>query len=303
MKSSFSNKIILTPLIFIFCIFFQSCNPISKDKIKVTVESFFLAYREGDFYSLFPIYPDIAKLKGSFRKSTSIDLDTKDISIVNDSTIIVSVTHHWVNPYGVDNPTKMKFYMTKKGEKYIILDSKNFCIYDDDELYNFACKTGAIKSWCDTTDLSISEKISDVKSMYDLAKTHVKHTITSGLSVNKGWKWESGYSGDYATGKAIVSNNTSFPIRKPKYKITYFKSDNKTVVTTDDGIVCYDVLMPGQSKSFSWYTSYIGNAQYAKISIEYDDEEWIEEIIMNLPFIGSEYYMFKHNIDWWPSNY
>ena len=285
---------------FSVCVFLQSCQSVNKEDVKETVKTFFSAYRDSDINQAVSIYPNIVNLKGSFRKSSSIDIDLKDIVVVNDSNIIVSITHHWVNPWGVDNTAKMKLYMKKYGEKYTIFDSKNFCMYDDVKLYNFACRTGAIRLRRDTTDVSISSKISEVEPMYDLAKTHIKYKIANGLSINKGWKWETGYYGDYASGRAVVTNNTELPIKQPKYKITYYKSDDKTIVTTDEGVVCYDILMPGQSTSFSWYTSYVGNATRANVKVVCEDEDWIEEIIANLPFNGLEYDKHNNGNDWLP---
>ena len=112
--------------------------------------------------------------------------------------------------------------------------------------------------------------------------------------------WEKGYYSDYASGRAVVTNNTAYPVKRPKYKVTYFKSDDKTIVTTDDGIVCYDMLMPNQSRSFSWYTSYVGNASRARADVECSDNDWIEEITANLPFIGLEYDRYKNGQYWWP---
>lgn len=277
-------------------IFLQSCQTVDKNKVKEIVINFFYAYRDNDFLQASSIYPNIVYLKGDFRKSSSIDIELKDIIVVNENNIIVNITHHWINPWGVDNTARMKLYIEKQGETYKILDTKNFCIYDNVKLYKFACKTGAIDLMRDTTDVSISKKISDVKYMYDLFLTATKYEIAKGLNINKGWKWESGYYSDYASGRAVVTNNSIYPIKQPKYKITYCKSDN-TVVTTDEGCVCYDILMPGQSKSFSWYTSYIGDATKAKVTVICDDEAWIEDIILNMPFDGSEYEKYNQNVD------
>lgn len=280
--------------------FLQSCQSVNKEEVKETVLNFFSAYRDNDVSQAVSIYPNITKLKGSFRKSSSIDIDIKNIVVVNDSNIIVSITHHWVNPWGVDNTAKMKLYMKKHSEKYKIKDTKNFCMYDEVKLYDFACKTGAISLRRDTTDVFISLKIAEVEPMYALIKTHIKNKIATGLSINKGWRWETGYYGDYASGRAVVTNNTGLPIKQPKYKITYTKSDDKTIITTDEGIVSYDVLMPGQSTSFSWYTSYVGNATRANVKVVCEDEDWVEEIITHLPFNGLEYDKYKRGTDWCP---
>lgn len=281
------------------CILFTSCQSVNKDKVKETVENFFSAYRVADVATAVSIYPKLTSLRGDFRKSSSIDLNSNDIWVINDSNIIVNLTHHWVNPFGADNTAKMRLYMTKKGDKYEIVDSKNFCMYDEEKLYNFACKTGAIQLIRDTTDVTISKKIDDVELMFYSAKEHIKSDIRNGLSISS-MNWEKGYYSDYASGRAVVTNNTKYPIKQPKYKVTYFKSDDKTIVTTDDGLVCYDVLLPNQSKSFSWYTSYVGNASRARVDVECNDNAWIEEITVNLPFIGLEYDRYKNGQYWWP---
>ena len=297
------NHILKLLFVFSISIFLQSCRLVNKEDVKETVLNFFSAYRDTDLNQAVSIYPNMLKLKGSFRKSSSIDIDLKDIVVIDESKIIVSITHHWVNPWGVDNTAKMNLYMKKDEEKYTIMDSKNFCMYDDLSLYKFARNTGAIKLIQDTTDVSISSKMTKVESLYDLVKSNIKNKISSGLKVNKGWRWESGYYSDYATGRAVVTNNTGFPIKNPKYIITYYKSDDKTIVTTDDGTVCYDILKPGQSKSFSWYTSYVGNASRANVKVVCEDEDWIEEIIENLPYTGLEYDKYNNGNAWWPFQY
>lgn len=85
-------------------------------------------------------------------------------------------------------------------------------MYDDVKLYDFACKTGAINLRCGTTDVSISANMSDVAPMYALEKVAIKFEITDSLSINKGWKWETGYYADYASGRVVATNNSSFPI-------------------------------------------------------------------------------------------
>lgn len=137
--------------------FFTSCQSVNKDKVKETVETFFSAYRGEDVATAVSIYPKLTSLRGNFRKSSSIDLNTTDIWVLNDSNIIVNLTHHWINPFGADNTAKKRLYMAKKDDKYEIVDSKNFCMYDEVILYNFACKTGAVMLFSDTTDITISE--------------------------------------------------------------------------------------------------------------------------------------------------
>lgn len=41
---------------------------------------------------------------------------------------------------------------------------------------------------------------------------------------------------------------------------------------TDDGYVTYDEIRPYGMKSFSFYTSYVGDASRAKIRLEFDND-------------------------------
>ena len=277
----------------------QSCQTVNKDKVKETIENFFTSYRNHDILAAHKIYPKMQLLKGHFRKSSSIDnINPNDIWVINDSSIIVNVTHHWVNPLGVDNASNMRFYIRKVGnDEYEIVNSKNFCMYDEMKLYTFALSTGAINLNCDTTDIAMSVGLSNAESMFYLAKQRVRNEIQIGLNVSM--NWEKGYYNDYASGRGVVTNNTKYPIKNPRYTVTYYKRDDKTVVTSDGGIVCYYILMPNESKSFSWYTSYVGNAARAGVTVNCD-EDWLDEITANLPFRGYEYTNFLTNGNWWP---
>ena len=292
-------RLYIFSLMSVVCIGLQSCQSVDKEKVKETVETFFDAYVDEDVNLAVSIYPNIFNLKGKFRKSTSIDIDVKDIIVVGDTNIIVKFTHHWVNPFGADNATRMRFYMQKRGERYQIVDSKNFCSYEDLQLYDFACKTGAIVLCRDTTDVMLSDQMTLAMPMLELAKTHVRLQIANGLTINKNWRWETSYYGDYASGSAVVTNNSQFPVESPKYEVVYYLSDDKTIVGTDNGYVCYDIIMPGQSRSFSWFTSHVGNASRANLKVVFDDEDWIDRLIESLPFDGSEFDKHHRGEDWW----
>lgn len=84
------------------------------------------------------------------------------------------------------------------------------------------------------------------------------------------WDWETGY-GDSANGKAIVKNNSNYDIPKLKYEITY-KDRNGNEIITDDGYVTHDELSSGSSKAFTFYTSYVGNAQRTSINLDFDTD-------------------------------
>ncbi len=84
------------------------------------------------------------------------------------------------------------------------------------------------------------------------------------------WSWESGYSGS-ASGQGIVRNSSTFTIPKLKYKITY-KNELGNSITSDDGYVSYGPLEAGESKSFTFFTSYVGGASQASIELLFDED-------------------------------
>lgn len=275
-----------------------SCQSVDKEKVVETVNDFFNAYRSEDISSTLAVYPEMSSLRGNFRKSTSIDISKEDIIVVNDSNIIANITHHWVNPFGVDNSCKMKIFLKKQDDKYIIFDTKNFCLYENLKVYDFAKNVGAVNLSKDTTDLLIAQGLDAAQIMFWQAKQKVSNAINNGLCVSS-MNWHTGYYSDYASGNAIVTNNSIYPIKRPTYRVDYRANKNASIITSDDGTVCYDILSPGQSKSFSWYTSYVGNAHWANVSVMCNDDDWVEDIVANLPYSGTEYTKFQNNGTWW----
>lgn len=113
--------------------------------------------------------------------------------------------------------------------------------------------------------------------------------------LTKNWSWETSYYGNSANGQGICINKSTFTIPKPKYKIVY-KDRNGNAITDDDGYITYDALSPGSSKAFTFYTSYVGNASKASISVEFDDD-LIFDYIVSKNYTGNEYaeYMIEQN--------
>ncbi len=71
-----------------------------------------------------------------------------------------------------------------------------------------------------------------------------------------------------------------------KYKVTY-KGQWGNTITSDDGYVTYDVLEAGESKSFTFYTSYIGGASQASIELLFD-EKMIFKYLTKKNWTGNE---------------
>lgn len=109
------------------------------------------------------------------------------------------------------------------------------------------------------------------------------------------WNWESGYSGS-ASGQGIARNESPYNLPNLKYKVTY-KDQLGNTTTSDDGYVTYETFESGDSKSFSFYTNYIGGASRASIELLFD-EKMIFEYLSKKVWTGNECELyFKSHAD------
>lgn len=157
----------------------------------------------------------------------------------------------------------------KPGDGYVIYDSKGLCNLSDDPIYMFAKRKGYIQG--DTlTDQQISKKYSEASTAIISLSLKFYTYLTENVTIAN-WNWETSDYSYSASGRGVVKNNTQYTIPNVKYVVTYLKG-NGTEVTQDDGYVTYDEIRPYGMKSFSFYTSYVGDASRAKIRLEFDND-------------------------------
>lgn len=255
---------------------------------------FYNAYKNEDFEQIFAYYPNISELRGNMWKTD--DMTVKNVTFNKDTAVVIS-ENHWTNPFGKTSNREMTFYMVPdkndKGKFYRIVDSKGFAAFDDNLLL-FGRKVGALDMKADKTDVQISRKMDTVQRMFDYAKNSLVNQINLDLVVS-GFNWENSYYGNYGSGRAYVTNNSSFTIPQVKYKITYKKSKTGAATAYDDGTASYSALAPSQSVSFTWFTSNIGAASWAEANcFAYDyNDEWLDELLTKQPYTGREYLQYK----------
>jgi len=258
-------------------------------KSESIVTAFFKNINSEDVESMNKIYPNISTFT-SYYKSDSIIIKKSDF--INDSIIVISVENYFTNGFGKKSTKNIDLYLEIDSLKSFstIKDSKGLTDFKESDIANFATKTGCILK-TDTTDVQRNIKLVNAEALaYDLTLDQLVDFMVY-VKVIK-WSWESGYGGS-ASGKGIVKNNTSFNIPNVKYKIEY-KDRNGNVITSDDGYVSYDKLNAGESKSFTFYTSYVGNASRASISLDFDEEN-IREYILKNDYVGNEYEIYATN--------
>lgn len=253
-------KKILFYILALILVPFASCNSskIKKEAEKITRE-FFDAVKENNKNKMQNIYPDVKNLSAYF-KSDSIKVN--DIAI-GDSIIVVSVHNRFLNGFGkIFEQDISLFFKKEQKDNLSLVDSKGLTDFNDDDEYKFALNAGCLDKKIDTTDQRIAKKLEKSKSVMLEMAVDVYRELKNDIRVTE-WNWETGYNG-YASGRGIFYNGSRFSVPKLKYKVTYFDFQGNPV-TTDDGYVTYESLNPGESKSFTVYTSYVGSARRARV--------------------------------------
>jgi hypothetical protein len=130
-------------------------------------------------------------------------------------------------------------------------------------------KTGCIIATRDTTDQQMVKALSKARLLLPEKAFAVYMELKQGIQVTN-WNWEPGDNGS-AFGEGMVHNSTAYALPDLKYKITYQNSKGDTIAT-DKGNVTYEALQPGDSPTFTFYTSYVGKPAKAAIELVFDDD-------------------------------
>lgn len=234
------------------------------------------------------IYPTVVNLVYSDCYKTDAYI-VKEVEKLGNKRFAIYVESQFENVFGKKYTQNMTLYLcpSEDGKKYIIYDSYKFVDYRDaNKYYDIARKTGCLYEKVDITDQEIAKKMEMAKAIFSYLCLKVRQEWEKQIII-KTWSWRTSYYGNTARGKGICVNNSDFPISKPKYKITYIDRQGN-VLTTDNGYISYDVIYPGHSQAFTFYSGYIGNASKASIEMLFDEEK-IEECVLTQNYTGTEY--------------
>jgi hypothetical protein len=237
-----------------------------KKEAEVKAKDFFSALKDEDEKKLMSLYPGFEKFDSYFKSdSARINLSSE-----KNGLITVSVHNRFTNGFGkVTEKDILLFFRKDSTEELKLIDSKGLSGFDEKDDYIFGISTGCINKNIDTTDQQIIKAMEKAKVVMLDKAVDVYLELRSQIKVVS-WSWESGYSGS-ASGKGIVKNGSTFSVPGLKYKITY-KNNSGEEITNDDGYVDYDAIEAGESKSFTFYTSYVGNAARATIDLKFDED-------------------------------
>ena len=261
--------LILTALVF------SSCG-YKKEAIEVT-QNFFSAIKNEKEEKMAEFYPEVGKLPNYYKSDSIVFKEAMDLG---DNKYSVSVTNMFTNGYGKRTESQIVIFTKPKdennpGDGYEVYDSQGLCDFSDDAVYKFA-KRKRYLTGDSLTDQRIVKIV--VEARKDFIELAVKFTtyLYENVKVSD-WNWETSDYNYSASGRGVVKNNTKYAIPDVKYIVTYMKRDG-TEVTQDKGSVTYDEIRPYGMESFSFYTSYVGNASRATIKLEFDDEFVLETV-------------------------
>lgn len=278
-------------IFFLVLISFSSCEKSRlKKEAEILTKSFFSALGKEYESELKKLYSDFDNFE-SYYKSDTFSINKID---VKEGFVVVDVNNRFTNGFGKRSDREIKLILRKDVNGNLeIKDSMGLSGIEDSDDFTFAVKVGCLDIKVDTTD---QQKINAI-SYANLFKTEkfleVYLELLQQVEVTS-WDWRSGYGGS-ASGKGIVKNNSDYSIPSLKYKITY-KDRAGSEITSDDGYISYNPIKPGESKSFTFYTSYVGNAERASINLEFEDEHILNYLIKSKEWTGNECSEYKASL-------
>ncbi len=275
-------KLKLTIFTLLIVTVFISCESSKlKNEAALKAKEFFSVLKDGDEKKLVSLYPGFEYFDTYYKSDSARINSTSE----ENGIITVSVHNRFMNPYGKvsEKDISLMFKKDSLGQLNMI-DSKGLSGFDEKDEYKFGINTGCINKNSDTTDQQVLKAIKKANAVMLDKATDIYLELKNEIKVVN-WNWESGYGGS-ASGKGIVKNNSTFSIPQLKYKITY-KTSSGDQVTSDDGYISYDAIDAGESKSFTFYTSYVGDATSASIELIFDDE-LIYKYLVKKEWTGNE---------------
>lgn len=266
--TTFTCLLILSPVLL-------SCG--HQKEAKEITRAFFKADKVNQESRMVELYPNITNLTSYYKSDTIV---IKEVTDLGDDKFKVSLTNKFTNGFGKTTETEIDIFTKPKnaerpGDGYVIYDSKGLTDMSEDPVYQFARRKGYIKG-DNLTDQQMASKYQEAATAIVTLAVKFQTYLQENVKISN-WNWEKGYYSDYASGRGVVKNNTPYDIPNIKYVVTFYRR-NGTEVTQDNGYVTYSKLRPYGMESFSFYTSYVGNATQARIELEFDRAYLLETV-------------------------
>ncbi len=255
-------------------LFISACNQ-KENQCKETVNGFFKAVKNEDPAGMKIFYPKVEQLL-SYYKSDSITI--KDINEAQDEKYIVEINNLYTNGFGKKFDRDITLYLkpTEDKKKMIIYDSKGLIGLNDNKEYAYAKRHGSITDK-EETDIQISGAVRAAIIEPVFRTEQIKRDLADGALVQGKINWQKFYGS--ANGNFIVKNTYNIRLKNLKYIVHFYSGRDGAEITQDDGFVKVGDLMPGESTSASFYTSFVGNSNWAKVSLHIDEDDLYEALL------------------------
>ncbi len=258
----------------ILSILFVACDQ-KENKSKETVKSFFKEVKNENPDGMKKYYPNIEKLLSYYKSDTVV---IKDVKKEAENIYLVEVNNTYTNGFGKKFDRDITLYLKPEGddERMIIYDSKGMIGLSDSKEYAWAKRHGEITDK-HKTDVQISEAVRTAMTFPYMEVMSIKTDLENGSLVVGKINWQKFYGS--ANGNFIVRNTTNYRLHNLKYIVHFSSSSSGDDITQDDGYVKVGDLMPGESTSASFYASYVGNANWAKVSLHIDEDDLLDAVL------------------------
>lgn len=248
-----------------------------KKEAKEVTQDFFNAIKNDKEEKMKELYPEVDNLQNYYKSDTII---VKEVEGLEEKKYSISIINKFTNGFGKSNESHITIYTKPKNEEkpsdgYIIYDSKGLCDLSDDLTYKFAKRKGYVKD-DNLTDQQIAKKVEESRTELIRLTLNFNVYLIDNVKVTD-WSWKTSDYSNSASGSGVVKNNTKYSIPNLRYIVTYYKRNGEKIAQ-DDGLISYDDIRPYGMKSFSFYTSHVGNANKANIRLDFDNEFMIKTV-------------------------
>jgi len=257
-------------------ILLASCNQ-KENLCKETVKKFFNAVKNEDKEGMLKYYPKADQLL-SYYKSDSIFI--KEAVICDNGDYMVEVNNIFTNGFGKKFERDIKLYLKISEDKKsaTIYDSEGMIGLNESKEYAYAKRKGFIENK-HKSDQQISSATRSAMFLPYMDMQSIKSEIENGNLIDN-FNWRTLYGGS-AHGNMIVKNSTKYRLHNLKYIVHFSASNGGADITQEEGYVKVGDLMPGESTSASFYSSYVGNAHWARATLYIDEDDLFEAILEN----------------------
>lgn len=203
---------------------------------------------------------------------------------LNDNNFIAIISHGFDDSITLSSDSISLYLMLNPLDttSLIFKDSKNLFFYGEDFIYKFAERNGCI-DLMHSSDVKVSNDMllteNKIRSLWFALKDpsiHKKYPSKENMIETKDQYWKIG-SGDYASGSFLIANNTGFQFNGLNCELRYMDKAFEEILTDKKYVGDLD---PFQTKSISFYTSYVPRAHSLIISAIME-EQWIEYMLEN----------------------